>query len=395
MRYRISARRLHRSTRLPGAAGRCLLLAAVLSFIASSARGDDSQYKVVFKNDAGQSQVVEGKIVVEAQDGSFMLRARDGILWSVFPKQLRSKKKTAAKCTPLNSKELGSRLRAEFGRGFRVKKTKNFVIVSNAGRHYTDWCALLLQRVHYTFLQQWKSKTLALKPPAYPLPVIIFADRKSYAAYATKDAGPAMASSVGYYSIRTNRIVLLDLSAGPGGRPARSRAEVHRKVAASPFNVATIAHEATHQIAYNTGLHTRFADNPLWLTEGMAMYFESPEPGNPNGWTNIGRINPFRIGPFRKYLGKRPKDSLQTLVSTDKRFSAKNTAGDAYAESWALTYFLIKERRGDYEKYLALIAKKPRIKRDSPKQRWADFKTAFGDPKKLDAEFLRFLSKAR
>jgi len=37
--------------------------------------------------------------------------------------------------------------------------------------------------------------------------------------------------------------------------------------------VSTIVHEATHQIAFNCGLHTRLSDCPVWFSEGIAMYF--------------------------------------------------------------------------------------------------------------------------
>ena len=41
--------------------------------------------------------------------------------------------------------------------------------------------------------------------------------------------------------------------------------------------MATIVHEATHQIAFNCGMQQRYADIPLWLCEGMAVYFEAPD----------------------------------------------------------------------------------------------------------------------
>ena len=75
-------------------------------------------------------------------------------------------------------------------------------------------------------------------------------------------------------------------------------AEIKRRTAASAFNMATIVHEATHQIAFNSGLHVRFADNPLWLTEGMAMYFEGPDPDGGYDWKAIGELNRPRYDRF-------------------------------------------------------------------------------------------------
>lgn len=379
----------------PRPAGQLLLLAAFIACATTPAVADDAQYEVRFADDKSKQRTVEGKIIVTAQDGGIVVLARDGMLWNITPKQLKSKKKSADKFKPLTKDELTDRLETEFGTKFRVKKTRRYVICSNAGSHYSNWVAVLLERVSSKFLNLKRSKALKITAPAHPLTVIIFADRTSYAAYAARDAGPGMKDSHGYYSIRTNRVVLYDISAGPGGKPVRFRQQMYKRIAQSPFNVATIVHEAVHQIAYNAGLHTRYADNPIWLTEGMAMYYESPQAGNPTGWKSIGKINPFRINPLRKYLSQRPKNSLQSLVSTDKRFTNGKTAGDAYAEAWALTFFLKKERRKQYEKYLAIIARKPPLIFDKPAKRWKEFQTVFGDPAKLDAEFVKYMSNPR
>ena len=48
--------------------------------------------------------------------------------------------------------------------------------------------------------------------------------------------------------------------------------------------VSTIVHEATHQIAFNCGLHTRLSDCPRWFSEGIAMYFETPDLRSAKGW---------------------------------------------------------------------------------------------------------------
>ncbi len=62
---------------------------------------------------------------------------------------------------------------------------------------------------------------------------------------------------LGYYSSRSNRITLYDV----GGTAAGS--------AAWHQNADTIIHEATHQTAYNTGVHRRFAQTPKWVVEGL------------------------------------------------------------------------------------------------------------------------------
>ena len=38
----------------------------------------------------------------------------------------------------------------------------------------------------------------------------------------------------------------------------------------------------------NTGLQTRYADNPFWVSEGLAVFFETPDLRSKNGWNAIG-----------------------------------------------------------------------------------------------------------
>lgn len=373
-------------------------LASVLAWIAVShgAHAGNALYRVVFTDEAKRHHTVEGRLVVEAQDGGILLLARDGRLWNVTPEHIESRTRTAKTFKPFTAGELSDRLKSELGRDFDVTLTRRYVIASNAGKHYTAWCGRLFERLMSAFLKQWKSRELRVREPAAPLIALVFADRKQFAKYARPELGQAASSSLGYYSVRTNRVVLFDLTAGPNSRPARSVEEVVRKLGRNPFNAATIVHEATHQIAFNCGLHARYADNPLWLTEGMAMYFEPPDLRSPTGWRTPGKVNPFRLGRFRRFLNtRRKRDSLRTLVSSDKRLTEAKTSADAYAEAWALTWFLIRTRRKDYETFLKRVANKPPLSWDTPESRLKEFEGVFGGIDKLDAAFQRYFERLR
>ncbi|MGH7129841.1 MAG: DUF1570 domain-containing protein, partial [Planctomycetaceae bacterium] len=292
--------------------------------------------------------------------------------------------------------ELGSQLQSELGEGFTVHQSRHYVLCTNAGTLYAEWCGSLFDRLYAAFETHWHSRDLRLTEPELPLGAILFATRKQFAEYAAKDVGPEMAEALGYYSIRTNRMVLFDLTADEGEEPARTPADITRKLAESPLNVATIVHEATHQIAFNRGLHVRYADNPLWLSEGMAMYFETPDLTNRSGWRTVGQVNRGRLARFRDFArNRRAADSLQTLIASDERFTNAETAADAYAEAWALSYFLIKTRRRQYVEYLNRIARKPRLVWDTPEERWAEFQEVFGDTQRLEQEFLRHAARLR
>ncbi|MEX2285971.1 MAG: DUF1570 domain-containing protein, partial [Planctomycetaceae bacterium] len=338
----------------------CALGAVALLLAAAGASGEDLLTSATFTEGGGQARTVKGKILVDAQDKSFLLMGRDGRLWSVTPPQLHDRTTTSEPFEPLSREELTADLLAEFGEGFEIFATKNYVICSNAEMEYVQWCGLLFERLETALISHWDSPPLDIHAPEMPLVAIVFADQPSFSRYATKDVGPANANAKGYYSTRTNRIVLYDLRSELNGRRGNSAADIDEQLEASLSNVATVVHEATHQIAFNCGLHTRYADNPLWLTEGMATYFETPDMRNRSGWKTLGKLNPARMRAFREFVGRRrPADSLTTLISSDERLTNAETAGDAYAEAWALTYFLIKTKRKKYVEYLKLVSDKP------------------------------------
>jgi hypothetical protein len=372
-----------------------VLLAVSLSSHASHASAADVEplVRIKFVDDSGQTTAVEGKAVVEAADGGVLLMGRDGRLWSITPRQKREVESTGRPFSLLKADELGSALVAELGPQFQIVKTRHYVIATAAGPQYAQWCGDLFERLLDAFIAHWKAVGLDLSEPAGPLPAIVFADEHEFKAYAAADAGSLGEESKGYYSIRTNRIALYDLTAGKGKKRATSAAEIKRRTAAAAFNVATIVHEATHQIAFNSGLHVRFADNPLWLTEGMAMYFETSDLDNLHEGKTIGQINRPRCDRFLAFArGRRKRDSLTTLVSQTDRFTDSHKAADAYAEAWALTYFLNERHPDEYVAYLKRLAKKPPLIWDEPPARLSDFKSAFGSKlPPLDAEFLRYM----
>lgn len=347
----------------------------------------------VFKDDSKKSRTVTGRALVEAADGGLLVLGQDARLWSVEKPNLSSRKASEQDFMPLSPEELGKVLQAEIGGKSDLVYTKHYVICSRAGKPYAQWCGALFERLYGAFHNYWKQRGLELGEPEFPLPALIFANEKQFAEFATKDAGPDTASAKGYFSIPTNRMVIYDLTASDGKKDG----DIADRLAATPFNVATVVHEATHQIAFNSGMHTRYADNPLWLTEGMAMYFETPDLSSKSGWKTVGAVNDLRFNQFAEYSSRgRPADSLKTLIESDARFTDPKLMRDAYCEAWALCYFLIKTRKDDFSSYLVRIAQKPELEFDEPAARLKDFQEVFGkDLKKIDADFVKYMGKVK
>ena len=240
---------------------------------------------------------------------------------------------------------------------------------------------------------------MKLHDSEFPLVAIVFADHASYAKFAEAEVGPTAQNMIGYYSLQTNRVLMYDLTESSNGGGRRGSAAQINAALNDPQaeqTVATIIHEATHQIAFNCGLQTRFADIPLWVSEGLAVYFETPDLDSAKGWRTMGEVNGPRLERFREYLPMRPKDSLRSLISDDKRFRDPNAALDAYAEAWALNYYLIRQHPKEYLAYIKQLAEKQQLLWDEPATRVKEFQAAFGaDIDRFDAQFLKQMQRVR
>ncbi|WP_187782223.1 DUF1570 domain-containing protein [Gimesia chilikensis] len=376
----------------------CLLLSQPSSAQTSSKQQGTAEqahplYEFTILNKQKQEQTLQATQVVETRDGGVLMLTRDGRMLNVPPQQLKQRRQLDKIFTPLGESELEQQLTEELGPGFTFTRTKHFILCSQADKRYSQWCGSLFERLYKVMRNYWDSNELLLHEPQVPLIAIIFKDRAAFAAYASQHVKKDVTDLHGYYSSQSNRIVLYDLTAASNGQPASADADILVKIRKSPSSIVSVLHECTHQIAFNIGLHTRYADNPLWLTEGIATFFETPNLNSKADWQTVGRPNSLRIKQFVDYARSRRKaDSLQTLISSNQRFQNQETLLDAYAEAWAFSYFLIKTRRRDYEKYLKLIAdRKPLIKVTSEEQLKA-FQTVFGnDLMLLDQQFLNYI----
>jgi hypothetical protein len=289
----------------------------------------------------------------------------------------------------------------EMPSGFRIHKTAHYVICYNTSQAYARWCGALFERLYLAFTTFWRERGMKLSDPQGPLVALIFDRKGTYAEYSREELGDATSAVIGYFSLRTNRMTMYDLTgvdALRGGTRVRTAEHINRILSRpqAEQTVSTIIHEATHQLAFNCGLQTRYADIPLWVSEGIAVYFETPDLRSKRGWRNIGAVNRRRLYDFRKYMGKRPPNSLLTLLSNDERFRNTQTAPAAYAEAWALNYFLLKKHRNQYVEYLKTLSERRPLIYDEPHERVEAFRQALGgDLGKLDVEFLRYMQTVR
>lgn len=346
----------------------------------------------------GSQQRVSGQAVVKAKDGGLLVMDSKQVLWTITPDEIVSRVSDEAPFERLDRKALADQLRNEMPSGFRVHETAHYLFVYNTSRAYAEWCGALFERLHMAFLNYWQKRGFDVNHPDWPLVALIFDSRRTFAAYSRPELGDATDSVIGYYSLRSNRVAAFDLTSATGSTRSGNRAMIRRLLQRpeAERRVATIIHEATHQLAFNCGLQTRYADIPKWVSEGIAIYFETPDLRSTRGWQNIGGINHYRNSEFRRTLSARKGDSLKTLLATDERFLNQRSASQAYAEAWALNYYLIRKHPDEYLKYMKLLSEKRPVRYDNPEDRLTQFRDAFSaDLPEIDQQFLRYMRTVR
>ncbi|MFM8734804.1 MAG: DUF1570 domain-containing protein [Pirellulales bacterium] len=369
------------------------LVTALAAAVAAAA--DRPWERIEIRADEGP-RTVEAAIVVEAEDGGLLVEHRDERYELLQPREILARATTPGAPADETPRALGQRLLAELPAGFDVLVTRHYVVCFDTSRDYAKWCAAVFERLHEAFVNYWSKAGLEVADPQRPLVVVIFADRRRYAEHAARDLGPAAERVVGYYNLLSNRVTTFDLTGSdlvqrPPGRPrAGSAAEILASPAAAGL-VSTLVHEATHQMAFNCGMHRRLAPVPLWVSEGIATYFETPDLENTRGWRGVGAVNRPRLDHF---LAHHAAGDIEAIVAADDRFRAADGPLDAYAAAWALTRHLLDTRKRQFVDYLRTQAAKQPLADDSREGRLREFEAAFGiTPAALEDDVVKAMAR--
>jgi hypothetical protein len=397
---------MHLIASRPSTFRRRIVFAAAIAYFLVGVHGvfAFAEDTVVFHRE-DKTEHFSGKVVVTAQDGGLMLQTSDGALWNITPQEMLTHGQDDKPFVSLTADQLKKQILQELPAGFDTVKTAHYLIFYNTSRGYALWCSALFERLYSAFTSFWSHRGFKLHEPETPLVVVIYSDQSTYAHQSVDELQGVANRVIGFYSLQTNRVKTYDLTGAQlarqtGDNKRMDSAQINDLLSLPSANtmVATVIHEATHQIAFNCGLQQRFADIPLWVSEGLAMYFETPDLSFGKGWRTIGELNPPRLERFQSYLLRRPADSLTTLITDDKRFRSRDsqTALDAYAEAWSLNYFLLRMHAKEYQAYLQRLAEKEPLQWDGSEERLKEFKASFGpDLAALDAEFVRFMARLR
>lgn len=254
-------------------------------------------------------------------------------------------------------------LQGEMGRNFETFVAGPYVIATPEGearRWQSRFTSLLSGYTRYFEVRGWP-----LRKPDFPLIVVVLPDRASFLRYCATQTDQLPSQAVGSYFPKSNRCVLYQI---PGARGTNwSETE------------ATIVHEAVHQLAYNTGIHERLFENPLWFVEGLATMFEQPavyELGVHR--TDItSRMNGSQVRNLAPALASpaQLENHLRSVITSDALF--QSDPHTAYAVSWALTYYLAERMPRQYQQIINLQSRR-RFGTYTARQRGDDFQAAVG-----------------
>jgi len=325
-----------------------------------------------------KGQTVEGT-PLKFDEREVLLLGRDGQLHQFAPSQAQHFSKVSDYFTPYSSGEIRRLLLAELGNGYRVTGASRYMVAHPAGQR--DLWAQRFDALYRSFIQYFTARGFTPQPPRFPLIAVCFANQREFMEYAADHGYRAGAGLLGFYAPADNRIYLFDTTRG-------------QPTADWGMNAETIIHEATHQMAFNTGIHQRQAETPVWVAEGLATLFEAPGVWNASQHRDpLDRVNRYRHEAFTRHSERRPHSYLRTLVSSDSPFSNPD---QAYAQAWGVTFYLTETRPRDYLRYLAKTMEVQPGGQYTAKERERDFVSVFGDDwTKLEAEIQRYLARLR
>jgi hypothetical protein len=295
---------------------------------------------------------------------------------------------------PLPEKqELEDKLRQTIPlKDMRIARSKHFILLHDTpdkpaeGRKVSraEERLDLLERVYESFLLKFYSRGVELEIPDERLMVVLFNDIEMFKDYAVS-LSPSLASAAGFWSPTTNISIFFDHGTDEDFKALRDVAkQMHEgadqlrrqgaivgnvvrfartldllvQVSQEASDIEVVSHEATHQMAGNTGLLPRGVRVPAWAHEGLATYFEAP---NDAAWAGIGAVNEQRLEWYRALASDREHSNIDFIIG-DEIFDYAGNHGatlHAYGQAWALTHFLMEHHLDKFMEYYRRLGEFP------------------------------------
>ncbi len=346
-------------------------------------------------NTASGVEQLTGRRTGQGRDGTVLIEDRAGRLRMIAAKEIDEHVPLNEPWLPYSDEELAKVLLSELGPEFSMTQTEHYLILATSSEDYAQFCGKILEKVHGEYLKFMEGIGVSVKSPPRRLPVLIFAAVPEFEAYAAKlHPEISFSDTPGFYTVRDNLVLLQDLTRD---RSLRTSSAIRRSLSEQPLQVATVIHEAVHQLAFNTGVQVRLADNPVWFSEGLSLCFEQPSLRTPLLWTRPNLVNARHHAEFARLTEDATLPiPLSDLIRRDPLFQQSETANAAYAESWAMVTWLVRERPEQLGEWIEQLSQQRPLEPVTAEERLAMFVKVFGAaPSELTAEIIKNVRKLR
>ncbi len=281
------------------------------------------------------------------------------------------------------------------GKKAKVLETPHFVCVYTSDRPAAQRLVARLEIVYKWNVTFERMYDIPPKKPEHKFEIYYFGTYDEYRAYQTLN-GFMMQGALGFYMRTNNRCAFFDMRTWPPvanilkvmndrNTPfqERRRAENAFKRWSNFTNLEVVQHEATHAIQFNIGIFPKGADTGKWMTEGLCVQFEVP-PTQEGG--SFGSINYTRLNSYHRMYGRHAERVPWTFVK--QLVLADGSGIHDYVMGWALNYYLRKQYKEQYGKFLRHLANKEDdwSVRTTTTERLAEFEDHFG---KLDEAWVK------
>jgi hypothetical protein len=293
---------------------------------------------------------------------------------------------------PATAAQMAEELRVGKFARFRVRYAPHYLVVSDCSPGFAEASVKLLEDLYKGLSDALRRRDIPVHEAEFPLVAIIFRTEREFRAH--KQVDPDIQA---YYEVFTNRIYFYETS---------DRDQQAPEVAALR-RPQTVAHEGTHQVLQNIGVHPRLSSWPLWLVEGLAEYCSSPKSTAKGAtWAGLGLVNALHMATIRDLadpLTVQLKDAGRPLVGRDPRkplveylVTRTRLTPTDYALAWALTHYLASRRLDEFLAYLRTMSRMPPLARSTPEDHLAAFRAAFKlNLAKMDKSIFTYLSKLK
>jgi hypothetical protein len=322
--------------------------------------------RILVRDDAGRPMVTR---VYGEKDGHLVVLLPDGqISW------VDGRSYTDKPFQPATFAEMRQALHEAQYCNFEVRQTPHFLIFYRCTEAFAADSGRLLESLYQGLLRKFTEWGLKVHESEFPLVAVIYGTEREFRAH-NKVAPDIQA----YYNILSNRIYFYETA---------ELEELNPEIAAirQPY---TVAHEGTHQILQNIGVHPRLAKWPLWLVEGLAEYCAPTRTKKGAEWAGIGMVNALHMATINdveeQVVLARIRNGQPAVVNPKKQrplvqdlVTRSDLSPVEYAYAWALTHYLASRRGDDLLRYLQAMGQMPPLEEQGPDDYLRAFRDAFG-----------------